>query len=319
MFEPTLTWQNAKKRAEVIHQIRAFFYQKSVVEVETPLLSRGTVTDKYLDAFTTKSISSHNSESYYLQTSPEFAMKRLLAAGYKDVYQLGKAFRDEEPGRYHNPEFTILEWYRIEFDHVDLMQEVDAFLQQVIGCEPADKISYQMLFIQTIAIDPLKSSTEQLKTALVKQGIQGDWIATETDKDTLLQVLFSECIEAELAQDKPCIVYDFPASQASLAKISNKNRAVAERFEVYYKGIELANGFHELCDPVEQRKRFERDNQQRVENGKHAKPIDERFIQALEAGLPKCSGVALGIDRLMMIALELEHIEQSICFMFDNA
>ncbi|MDO6426147.1 elongation factor P--(R)-beta-lysine ligase [Thalassotalea sp. 1_MG-2023] len=319
MFEPTLTWQNAKKRAEVIHQIRSFFYQKGVVEVETPLLSQGTVTDRYMEAFSTQPNGTAPSPTYYLQTSPEFAMKRLLSAGYKDIYQLCKAFRDEEQGRYHNPEFTILEWYRVGIDHRELMKEVDALLMSVLACKSSEIITYRNIFINELAIDPLLASVEQLKHLLYEKGVEGDWIVNEVDKDILLQVLFSECIEKNIGQDKPCIVYEFPASQASLAKICQENPKVSERFEVYFKGIELANGFHELRDATEQLARFERDNIHRVNEGKEAKPIDKRFIQALESGLPSCSGVALGIDRLLMIALGLNHIEQSICFMFNNA
>ncbi|WP_286234602.1 elongation factor P--(R)-beta-lysine ligase [Thalassotalea sediminis] len=319
MFQPGLSWRDAKKRAEILHEIRNFFYQKGVVEVDTPMLSQGTVTDKYLEAFETQSRANSSNQVYYLQTSPEFALKRLLASGYQDIYQLGKAFRDEEQGRYHNPEFTMLEWYRLGFDHFSLMDEVSQLLTLTLNCEPADTISYQQLFINELDLDPLTADVCELKLALSDNGILGDWIANETDRDILLQVLFSECLEEKIGQIRPCTVYHFPSSQASLAKVSADNSLVAERFEVYFKGIELANGFHELTNAKEQRRRFEQDNEYRLQMGKTKKPIDERFISALAHGLPPCSGVALGIDRLIMLALELHSIDQSMCFTVDRA
>jgi len=320
-WKSRMAWQEAKQRASIINSIRNFFYAKGVVEVETPLLSNGTVTDVFLDAFSTQFdySDSGNKSSLYLQTSPEFAMKRLIASGYECIYQLSKAFRHEQVGRHHNPEFSMLEWYRINFDHYQLMDEVSELLVTVLNCEPCDKVTYQRLFKQHLAIDPLSVTLAELKLALAKNKVYGDWINSETDKDMLLQVLFSECIEAKLGNDRPVFVYDYPRSQASLAKISKKDPRVAERFECYFKGVELANGFHELTDADEQLARFKLDNLKRESLGKPTRPIDSNFIEALKTGLPECSGVALGVDRLMMLAMDCNSIDQAMTFIVDNA
>ncbi|GLX78098.1 elongation factor P--(R)-beta-lysine ligase [Thalassotalea insulae] len=322
MWKTDLSWQVAKLRADYLNTIRSFFLEKNVVEVETPLLSQGTVTDVHLEAFDSRYdfLSSKCEGTHlFLQTSPEFAMKRLLASGYGSIYQICKAFRYEEAGRFHNPEFTMLEWYRIGFDHFHLMEEVSELLQQVLACKPASKISYQQAFQQYLNIDPLDTSLSELKQLMTEQNILGDWIAEETDHDVLLQVLFSECIEPKIGQQTPCFVYHYPSSQSALAKISALDNRVAERFECYFKGVELANGFNELTDACEQVERFEKDNQHRRKLGKAEKPIDNRFIAALTEGLPQCSGVALGVDRLLMLALETNTIAETMTFNIDKA
>lgn len=319
MWQPKLTWADAKRRAQVLQDIRYFFNERSVVEVDTPNLCHATVTDVHLDAFSCLSFPAENDDLLYLQTSPEFSMKRLLAAGYQSIYQIGKAFRYESSGRFHNPEFTMLEWYRVGFDHFQLMTELDELLQCVLGCQSADKLSYQQVFIDFLAIDPLACNVASLKDKLSEFQIFGDWIKNETDKDILLQVLFSECIEPELAKERPCFIYHYPASQSALARLSNADSRVAERFECYFKGIELANGFNELTDPNEQLKRFEIDNIKRAELNKLQVAIDHRFIQALQYGLPDCAGVAVGIDRLLMLALDKNSISEVMSFNINNA
>ena len=315
-----MNWEDAKKRATIINNIRQFFAERDVVEVETPLLSAGTVTDVHLDAFsTTYAFNSVTGSTLYLQTSPEFAMKRLLSSGYQSIYQLGKAFRNEDYGNNHNPEFTMLEWYRIGFDHHQLINEVSELLITILQCEQPSIITYQEAFLSVLSIDPLEASIDELKSFVGSKGDLADWLVEDHDKDTLLQFMFASYIECVIGVKAPVIVYDFPASQASLAKISQDDPRVAERFEVYYKGVELANGFNELTNALEQEERFKRDNLQRRSKGLEEKPIDHRFLEALISGIPNCAGVALGVDRLIMLALEKNTIEEVMTFSVGNA
>ncbi|MFT5757974.1 MAG: lysyl-tRNA synthetase class 2 [Alteromonadaceae bacterium] len=323
-WQATQTWESAQLKAILLTKVRLFFAQRDVVEVETPLLSQGTVTDVYIDAFTSKysflADTSANVEcDLYLQTSPEFAMKRLLASGYGSIYQISKAFRHEAFGRHHNPEFTILEWYRIGFDHFKLMDEVEDLLMSVLGCGEIERISYQALFVKTLGIDPLSCDVTRLISFLEERNLLSDWLLEVPSIDILLQFIFSEVIEPSIGKNVPCFVFDFPSSQASLAKISPHDNRVAERFECYFKGVELANGFNELTDAEQQLKRFKVDNGIRTALGNKKRSIDFRFINALNHGLPDCAGVALGIDRLMMIALDVDSIDQVISFPIEHA
>ncbi len=245
-------------------------------------------------------------------------MKRLLASGSGCIYQIGKAFRNEENGRYHNPEFTMLEWYRVGFDHHDLMNEMDELFQIVLGCGSAQKLTYQQAFKQTLGVCPLESSMKELKVVASNLNLS-DIAEPEQNRDTLLQLLFSIGVEPKIGQDVPAFVYDFPASQAALAKINQDDPRVADRFEAYFKGIELANGFNELDNPQEQRKRFELDNMERKAMNLQPQPIDEHLLAALEKGLPQCAGVAVGIDRLIMLAIGADHIDQVTAFPFPRA
>jgi lysyl-tRNA synthetase class 2 len=254
---------------------------------------------------------------YYLQTSPEYAMKRLLTAHNEPIYQITKAFRQEEIGRYHNPEFTMLEWYRPGFNHHQLMDEMDELLQLVLKCQPAQRISYQDLFLTYLHINPHHATLEELSACATQHHIH---VAAEiTDCDTWLNLLASHCIDPKLGHDCPCFVYDFPASQAALARIQPGHPPVASRFEVYIKGIELANGFHELQNAAEQRQRFEKNLAERKRQALRLLPIDELFLAALSHGLPDCAGVALGIDRLIMLATHNTHIEKVISFDISRA
>ncbi|MBA5762760.1 elongation factor P--(R)-beta-lysine ligase [Vibrio sp. 404] len=319
-WQPTASIALLKKRAELLSQIRDFFSQRNVLEVDTPAMSHATVTDIHLHTFQTDFIGPGyaNGSKLFLMTSPEFHMKRLLAAGSGCIYQINKAFRNEENGRYHNPEFTMLEWYRIGFDHHNLMDEMDALLQLVLKVGQAERMSYQQAFISVLGVCPLEGSMDELKRAAGKLGLS-DIADPEQDRDTLLQLLFSVGVEPKIGQQVPAFVYDFPASQAALAKINQTDSRVADRFEVYFKGIELANGFHELDNPAEQLARFEQDNAKRVEMGLTAQPIDYHLIEALKSGLPECAGVALGVDRLIMLALDCDHIDQVTAFPFPRA
>lgn len=319
-WQPTASIEQLRQRANVLAQIRRFFAERNVLEVDTPAMSHATVTDIHLNTFQTEFIGPGYADGskLYLMTSPEFHMKRLLAAGSGCIYQINKAFRNEENGRFHNPEFTMLEWYRVGFDHHKLMDEMDALLQVVLECGQAERMTYQQAFIDVLGVCPLEGTMAELKLAAEKLGLS-DIAQPEEDRDTLLQLLFSIGVEGKIGQSAPAFVYDFPASQAALAKINQQDSRVADRFEVYFKGIELANGFHELDDPQEQLKRFEQDNTKRIEMGLSAQPIDHHLIAALKSGLPECAGVALGVDRLIMLAIGCDHIDQITAFPFPIA
>ncbi|HIF9323215.1 elongation factor P--(R)-beta-lysine ligase [Photobacterium damselae] len=319
-WQPTADVAMLKQRAKLIAAIRQFFYQRDVLEVDTPAMSQATVTDIHLHTFKTEFVGPGfaDGQILYLMTSPEFHMKRLLSAGSGAIYQICKSFRNEESGRYHNPEFTMLEWYRPGFDHHQLMDEMDELLQLILGCQQAERMSYQQAFLNVLGVCPLEGSMLELKQAAAKLGLS-DIADPEEDRDTLLQLLFSIGIEGKIGQKVPAFVYDFPASQAALAQINPTDNRVAERFEVYFKGIELANGFHELANGDEQLIRFEADNHKRIEMGLEPQPIDTNLVNALRAGFPDCAGVALGIDRLIMLALGLKHIDQVTAFPVDIA
>lgn len=316
---PSAPIANLLERAAIMSKIRRFFADRGVLEVETPVMSQATVTDVHLHPFQTHFIGPGAADglTLYMMTSPEYHMKRLLAAGSGPIYQLCRSFRNEEAGRYHNPEFTMLEWYRPHYDMYRLMDEVDDLLQQVLDCESAESLSYQQAFIRHLSVDPFSADTAQLREAAIKLDLKN--IAEgEENRDTLLQLLFTVGVEPNIGRDKPVFVYHFPATQASLAEISTEDRKVAWRFEAYFKGIELANGFRELTDSNEQLQRFQQDNQRRVALGLSQKPIDDNLIAALQH-MPQCSGVALGVDRLVMLALDAQRISDVIAFSIDRA
>jgi len=314
-WRPSASIEVLKQRALVLQKIRHFFAVRDVLEVDTPALSHATVTDEHLHSFSTQFNHpfSPQASTLYLQTSPEFAMKRLLSAGSGAIYQICKSFRNEETGRFHNPEFTMLEWYRPGYDHLQLMTEIDQLMQLIMGCDTAERVTYQDIFKQHIGCCPLTASLTDIKTLASQLGY-AELAASESNKDTLLMLMFSQHVEPYIGQSRPCFVMDFPASQAALAKISPTNALVAERFELYFQGIELANGFHELTDGPEQLRRFEQDNIKRQNMGLDIMPVDQHFIAAINFGLPPCAGVALGIDRLLMLALSCSKIDQVIAF-----
>ena len=314
-WPPTAPLALLQRRALLLALIRGFFAERQVLEVDTPTMASAGVTDVHLENFKTHFVGPGMADgiALYLQTSPEFHMKRMLAAGYGAIYQIAKAYRNEESGRLHNPEFTMLEWYRPGFDHHQLMDEMADLLQLVLNTATPTRITYQQAFNNSLGVCPLTASLNALRQAGLGLGAD-ELLARETDRDTILQLLFALGVEPHIGQCEPCFVYDFPASQAALARISPLDGRVAERFEVYFKGIELANGFHELSDDREQRRRFELDNQAREARGLATRPIDEYLLAALAAGLPDCAGVALGIDRLVMLAVGAECLEQVIAF-----
>lgn len=306
-WRPSSSLETLKQRAKLIQAIRQFFINRNVLEVETPLMCSSTVTDVHIESIAVTNLH----QIFYLQTSPEYAMKRLLAAGSGNIFQICKAFRAEEQGKNHNCEFTMLEWYRVGFNHHDLMSEVEELLQTLLGCSPAHRISYQELFNQHLNINPHTAHNAELQN-IAKQHNLFDALGSKCEnKDDWLHLLFSHLIEPKIGFDAPYFVMDYPESQASLAKINN---GVAERFEVYVNGIELANGFHELQDHDEQSKRFDKNIAMRNTDGKPLPEKDENFLAALEHGLPDCAGVALGVDRLLMIALEKQNISEVVSF-----
>ena len=358
-WRPTASMEALRIRAEVLAKIRAFFADRDVLEVETPLLGSAPVTDLHLAALSTRyrGPGCDDGRRLWLQTSPEFAMKRLLAAGSGPIYQMGKAFRDGEAGSRHNPEFTILEWYRPGWDHHRLMDEVEELLEVVLfrdggsgnprsagvrarprsrtrdrhwlptgedGSRRAqrasngERITYSEAFQRHVGVDPHSVSIAELTgraCSLLGQAVPdlGD------DRDGWLDLLLSHLVEPELGRGRPTFVHDFPASQAALARVRPGDSPVAERFEVWVEGIELANGYHELTDPTEQRRRFEADLAARRQRGLPEVPVDRRLFAALEHGLPDCAGVALGVDRLVMLAAGVERIDEVIAFPIDRA
>lgn len=294
-----------------MEKIREFFRTRQLLEVETPILSRYGVTDVYLTPMQTRC----HQQTYYLHTSPEYAMKRLLAAGSGPIFQLARVFRDDEWGRWHNPEFTLLEWYQLDYDHHQLMTQMDEFLQHMLGCAPLRKISYREAFMRICDVDVWETNVEQLRQICARFDLGEVFSREEADEDAYLFLLMSHVVEKALIQDgSPIAVYDFPPSQAALAKI---NAGVAARFEVYCQGVELANGFYELTDPAVQRARFMQDLASRQHLSQACPPPDESLLQAMEHGLPECSGVALGVDRLLALALQQPNI--AACMAFDSA
>ena len=316
-WKPTTTREALKLRAKFYAAIRAFFHERDVLEVETPSLCQHSVTDACINSFKTFYAGVSEKVAYFLQTSPEYAMKRLLAAGSGSIYQIGKAFRNESQGAYHNPEFSMLEWYRLGFSYHDLMDEVDDFLQVTLGEKKAERNSYQAIFQDYLNIDPFTVSIDSLQ--VLAENFSLDNARQYRDRDDLLLFLFSRAIEPTIGFDAPVFVYDFPATQAALAKINPKMPHTAQRFEVYIRGLECANGFDELTHPIEQRKRFEKDNEKRCAHHVEAMKIDERFLSALSHGLPNCSGVAVGLDRLLMVKAKTKQIRDVISFPVDIA
>ncbi len=319
-WRPSAPLDNLKKRARILQQIRAFFAERGVLEVETPSLSAAALTDPAIDSLATRYIGPGHASglNLYLHTSPEFPMKRLLAAGSGPIYQITRVFRQGEAGRRHNPEFTLLEWYRPGFDHHQLMDEVAALVAPVLGLEAtAQRLSYRDAFLQFVSLDPFAASIAELRQAVERLGI-GEFDAGE-DRDIWLDLILSHRVEPNLGQQGLCFLTDYPASQAALARLNPDNPAVAERFELYYRGVELANGFHELGDSAEQRKRFESEQAERAAQGREHYPMDEKLLAALEVGLPDCAGVALGVDRLVMLAVGAESLEEVMAFTVDRS
>lgn len=318
-WRPSATLDALRQRAAMLARIRGYFAEQGVVEVDTPLLSRAAVTDVHLESIAAEVTGAGR---MYLQTSPEYAMKRLLAAGLGDCYQVCRVFRDGERGAHHNPEFTMIEWYRVGFDAARLMEDVEVAVQRMLAglrdLPAAERLSYRDAVRRFGGADPMTASAGELASVLEGRGIAMPPAALE-DRDALLDLLVSTVVGPQLGRGRPTFVHDYPASQAALARIRQGEYPVAERFELYLDGLELANGFHELADAGEQRSRFEADLAARAAQGRPGRPVDERFLAALGHGLPDCSGVALGFDRLVMAACGLDSIDEALAFPVERA
>jgi lysyl-tRNA synthetase class 2 len=298
-----------RQRAEMLAEIRAFFAGRGVLEVETPTLSEAVVPEAHVRHFVTsyEGPGAAPGRPLYLLPSPEAAMKRLLAAGSGPIYQVSRVYRNGENGAIHNPEFTLLEWYRPGFDHFALMDEVDDLLQRLLGTVPAERLTYGDAFQREAGIDPFESSTEALFGHAQSYGYQGPYL----DRDACLDLIMGRAVGPALGRSRPALVYDYPASQASMART---RASVAERFELYLGGIEIANGYHELTDAEEQERRFEAEQLRITARGGTSVPADLRLLAALRFGLPDCAGVALGVDRLLMCACGANRIDRVIAF-----
>ena len=316
-WQPTAPLDNLRRRAEIINGIRRFFAERDVLEVETPSLAAAAVSDPHLVPFATDYVpeGGGRAQMLYLHTSPEYPMKRLLAAGSGCIWQLCRVYRNGEVGRRHNPEFSMLEWYRVGFDHHQLMDEIDDLVDAVLGCGRSRRVTYAALFAEHLDVDIHACGD----AVLAELGVTRCDFRGELDRDGWLNLLFSHCIEPQLRE--PTMVYAFPASQAALAQVVEGDDRVpaAARFELFIDGMELANGYFELTDWAEQQRRFAADEKQRESLERPVLPVDERLIQALQQGLPTCAGVALGVDRLVMLALGAVCIDEVIAFPLPRA
>jgi lysyl-tRNA synthetase class 2 len=307
-WRPSCSLDMLAARAGLLTRLRAYFAEHRVIEVDTPLLSRAATPAPYLQSFETRG------ERRFLQTSPEFAMKRLLAAGSGPIYQIAKAFREEEAGRHHNPEFTLLEWYRPGWSSVQLMDEIEALLTPELGGRAVQRISYAQAFTRWVAVDPHGDDTARLRQRALDCGLQPAVVNPEDDRDTWLDLLLGHVLVPAIRDQGGVFLTDYPASQAALAKVGDGAPPLADRFELFVDGVELANGFCELTDADEQRRRFEAENRQRISAGVDAMPLDEAFLAALQHGLPDCSGVAVGIDRLLMLVTGSSDLDAVLAF-----
>ena len=319
-FHPTASWPNLRLRAGLLRQLREFFHERGFLEVETPILSADTVVDRHLDPFSL-SVPSPGGKptTFWLQTSPEFAMKRLLAAGAEAIYQVSRVFRQEEQGTLHNPEFTLVEWYRTEDNFRAGMQLASDLCETLLGRGPAELLSYAEAFRRYAGFDPHATSLEALIAAARQCDSPPPESMAKDDRDGWLDWLLTERVQSHLGVERPVLLYDFPASQAALAQIRPGDPPLAERFELYVSGWELANGYHELLDAAELRRRNAQSNELRRRDGKMPLPEESRLLAAMEHGLPPTVGCALGFDRLVMLAAGAGSISEVIAFPWDRA
>ncbi|PIQ38025.1 MAG: EF-P lysine aminoacylase GenX [Lysobacterales bacterium CG17_big_fil_post_rev_8_21_14_2_50_64_11] len=319
-WQPSASLAALKQRAGLYAMIRRFFSERAVIEVETPVLSRAGNPDPNIQSLTlTVNLPQMPSGRRWLRTSPEFALKRLVAAGLGDCFEMGRVFRDGEAGRRHNPEFTLLEWYRVGWDHRRLMEETADLVQAAMALSgrrtSVREISFRDLYRSTLGIDPFTDSDHALRAPLAVYAID----ATGLGRDDWLDLLMTHLIQPALPSNRVLLVYDYPPSQCALARIRPDSPPVAERFELYLGPLEIANGYHELINPAEQRERFTANADVRQRRGERPIPIDQAFIAALDAGLPACAGVAVGVDRLLMAMLGTDNIHDVMAFAAERA
>ncbi|TWH04827.1 MULTISPECIES: EF-P lysine aminoacylase EpmA [Pseudoxanthomonas] len=320
-WRPSAQIEALRLRARLYALVRAFFAERGVLEVETPILSEAGNTEPNIESFTTR-FSGHRSagaDLRWLRTSPEYPLKRLLAAGIGDCYELGRVFRNGEAGGRHNPEFSMLEWYRVGWDHLRLAEETVELVRAALALAGRDaevrSTTYRQLYLDLAGVDPFLASEAELRACL-------DGIAIDPDglgRDDWLDLVMTHRIQPSFAADRITVVHDWPASQCALARIRPGDPPVAERFELYLGPLELANGYHELTDAAEQRARFQRDGRVRAGRGATQPPLDERLLAALQAGMPDCAGVALGIERLLMALAGTGRIADVLAFDFARA
>lgn len=322
-WQPGCCLQHLRSRAQMLQKIRAFFAARDVLEVETPLLCRGIGSDPHLDFFTSLYKSSPHEQTLYLQTSPEFAMKRLLAGGSGSIYQICKAFRNGEAGRYHNPEFTLLEWYRVGFDLSALMDEIAELLQYVGGdCLPwrhVERHAYSELFTRYTGLDALDFSPDAYRRGAERLELPDAERLCGEDHALWLDLLFSHCVQPYLGQESVCLVYDYPSCQSSLARLKPGQPKLSERVEIFVQGVELGNGYYELVDADEQERRFIAEIEIRRKQALPLTAPDRRLLAALQSGLPDCAGIAIGLDRLLMLLTGSEHIDAVLAFPIGRA
>jgi lysyl-tRNA synthetase class 2 len=320
-WRPTAAIEVLRLRATLLDRLRGHFAGCNVLEVETPALTRAAVSDVHLESLRVADDSTRGGTAGFLQTSPEYAMKRLLCAGAPDIYQVCRAFRAGETGRRHNPEFTMVEWYRRGFDQHALMRDVEALVHAVLEghreAAASEFVAYREAFARVVGVDPLREPLDALMRSLDRCGVDlPEALRRDPVRDDLLDLAMGTVVPDSFATDRVTFVHDFPASQAALARVHGE---VASRFEAFWGPLELANGFHELGDAFEQRARFEQDNRLREAREQPVRHLDERFLAALAHGLPDCAGVALGFDRLVMVAAGASHIDQVLAFPYDRA
>lgn len=322
-FLPTAPLANLKLRARLLRRVREFFEGRGFLEVETPVLSADTVVDRHVDPLPVTLFDDPREpavgRTLWLQTSPEFGMKRLLAAGATAIYQIAHVFRGGERGAWHNPEFTMVEWYRAGDGMHEGIQLLADLTDQLLGMGAAERLSYRQAFLTHAGIDPLTATGQDLAQVARRRGLASPPSLDVADRDAWLDLLLVECVQPHLGQGRPTIVYDYPASQAALARVRDEDPPVAERFELFVRGVELANGYHELLDSDLLRLRNSRSNQLRRIDGKYTLPEDSRLLAAMQYGLPPCAGVALGFDRLVMLAAGATDIAQVLAFPAERA
>jgi elongation factor P--(R)-beta-lysine ligase len=318
-WQPTAPLPTLRLRAQLLAATRSFFVERGVLEVDTPALVRHAVTDLHIHSARVE-LPGH-SAPLYLHSSPEYAMKRLLAAGSGDIFQIAHVFRGNETGRWHNAEFTLVEWYRCGYSMAELMSEVAQLSAALLGPPgqgPVEHLRYSEAFERELGIDPLCAQDAALRSLAMAHRLDHD-LARNCGRDQLLDWLMGSVVGPRLGSSGLCFVHHYPASQAALARLDPADPSVALRFELYCRGVELANGFEELCDAHQQRARFELDRRERISAGLSAPSTDEALLSALSAGLPAVSGVALGFDRLLMLRLGASSIEQVLPFPLERA